>query len=401
LALGLACSLALAVPTFGPAQTTKGRTATKDATADETKPASEKDAASDDGERRRGPFDDPAAQRRMLRMMVSGGGMGGGGRGGDRGGPSGITALLMRSTALQEELKLTDEQKASLRTTNEEMSQRRQEVFGQMFGQRGGGRGGQRGGGFDREAMQDMMTAMAAETEKNLLSVLKPEQRLRLAQIELQILGLPAVIRPDVARKISLTNPQKFQQIQAIIDQMGLLLNELTRNQMQQMAGRFGGGRGFGGPGGFAGPGGGGRGGPEARPGAGGPAGAIGRDTRGAQAGTRPGADDEDERPDQAKGEDEGRRGNFDREAFAEEMRKVGEEQDKIYKSAEAAIAKALTSRQIQAFKKLQGAPYDLSKLTAGGFGRGGPGGRGGFGGPGGGGQGGRRGGNQRSNVID
>jgi hypothetical protein len=375
LAMGLACGLSLAPTQVVRSQAPRGRAPEKAAPA-RGAPPRESDNAQETAadERPRGPFDDPATQIRMLRMMVTGrGGMAfGGGRGGrdrNRGDSnnSGMTSLLLRSTPLQEELEVTEEQKAALEKTNDDMNNRRRDLFRQMFGQRGGQRG-PGGGRPDPEAMRQMMAAMAAESEKVVLSVLEPEQRQRLTQIGLQIEGPLAVARPEVAKKLNIS-PPKQQEIQFIMNQLDMELQQLNQSRMERMAGMFRGGPG--GPGGpeeQLGPG-----------GVGGPGGARGGQQRGAFAG----------RPDQGRGEGEegedGRRGNFDREAFAEEMREMGEEQDRILKKAEALIAKSLTAKQKQTFNKLLGEPYDIAKLAASsGFGGRGRGGRGEGGGRGG-----------------
>jgi hypothetical protein len=454
-AVGLTCGLVLAGTVAVQGQTARSRTTpttpARPAAKDAAKP--DEKAAEKTADRPRGPFDDPAQQRRMLRAMITGiGGMGFGGRGGGPGGPGGgigsvgaMTNLLAASEALQDELKLTDEQKARLKQARDDAGQRMRDVFGRggqrggqgnAGGQRGGPGGGAQGGntpggpggaglarggpaggpggggpggfgpggggpgfgpggggfgpggpggqGGDRRAefqqrMQERMEQMrtvAAENEKAVLDILDPEQKKRLAEIELQIAGPVSVAREDVGKRLNL-NPIQQQRIQLILEQLQTTLNDLNRARMDQMRNLFRGGGGPGGPGGQAGPGA-----PGGRPGGGGQAQAKN---------DAPAAEDEDQR---------GRGGNFDREALATEMRKAGEDQDKAFKAAEAAIGKVLTARQVQNFRKLQGKPYDLSKLTAGpgGFMGGfmGMAGRGGPGGP----QGGRR-GNQRQATID
>jgi hypothetical protein len=379
-----------------------------------------------------------------------GGGGGGGGRGGGPGGfggpggggfrPTDLTALV-RDEAVQEELKLTDKQKTQLNELNDTASQKRQDLMQSMRGNRGNRNNNNQpavdpntGEAIDpaiaqearrqeqaaqREAMQTAMTDLQNEHEATVKKIITPKKWTRLVQIALQAEGLMAVSRPDVAQAINV-NPLQSEQIQAVLADMQTAQRDVGQAQREMFATMFpgfggrgggpgGGGPGGGGPGGGAGrfnnaggPGGGGPGG--GGPGGGGPggnnpgglqpagagiAGANGRNAAGAQP---PGNNAQGQNGNNRRG------GGGNRPQLTEEqqaqMAKMFEQTraqtDKIKQAALAAIAKVLTKKQQASFKKLQGEPFDVTKLSRRFGGQaGGPPGFGGFGGPGGGNRGG------------
>jgi Spy/CpxP family protein refolding chaperone len=143
-----------------------------------------------------------------------------GGRGGF-GGPGGFMggmmpgggggAMYLANPQVQEELKLTEEQKTKLR----EMAQ------GMMgsFANRGGFGGNEDMTEEERQKRRDEfrqeMEKVQAETTKKLAEILQPEQLKRLKQIELQQQGAAALRRPEVADTIGLTEEQK-EKLEAI-----------------------------------------------------------------------------------------------------------------------------------------------------------------------------------------
>ncbi len=347
-----------------------------------------------------GPWNDPAMQLRGLKMRIGGGGGmpgmpgGGGGRGGpggQGGGANAMIALLMQSPALQEEIAVSEEQKTQLKEVNDKSDKARRDLFSQMGGGRGGqngGRGGQNGqrGQVDRNVMMEAMTQIGQATNASVSKILEKPQKDRLNEIELQIIGVTAVTRPDVAKRLNLSPPQ-MTQIQVIIEQMNTAQRELMASGMQGMRGNRGG---QGGPGGQAGPGGaqGGAGNrrqpttkndagdaeatkgetapPNRRGGA--PAGGDAAGGDNANGGQRP------QRPDFNSPEMQERM-----KAMGDAMTKMNEEAEKIDKKVETAIAKVLTKGQKSKFNAMLGEKYDLIKLAqSAGGGRGGPGGQGG-----------------------
>ena len=334
-----------------------------------------------------------------------GGGLGGmGGFGGMRGmmGGGGMMgriamspAVLIRSEAVQKEIKLTAEQKEKLKKADEEQNQKRQKAFedmrnqaqqkqggqqGQAGQQGGGGRGG-RGGGIDFTAMRQMGEQMAKDAEAGINKILTAAQKKRLAEIALQVEG-PMVImeREDIAKKLNITPPQrlKLTQVKAQSEQA----QEQIRGQMGQIFGGGPGGPGAGGPGAGGGQGG-------------------GRGGRGNQAGQgaqQPGGNNNGggqgggaAQPGQ--GGPGGGRGGFgnmtpeERTKRMEDMRKgmekMRDDSNKLRDKLEAAIMKVLTKRQEEAYKKMTGEKFDVDSIMAT-MQQGGPGG------PGGGGRGGR-----------
>lgn len=132
------------------------------------------------------------------------GGPGGGGmRGmGGMGGQTRISTLL-RSDQVLQELKLTDDQKARVRELGEK---RRAEMMSAFEGIR-------KLSDEERRAkmneMQKEGDAREATFFKQVADILKPEQVMRLKQIQLQQEGAAALRRPEIAEALALTAEQK------------------------------------------------------------------------------------------------------------------------------------------------------------------------------------------------
>jgi Spy/CpxP family protein refolding chaperone len=106
-------------------------------------------------------------------------------------------AMLLRQEAVQEDLGLTDDQKQQLRRL----------AAGQ---QRGGDRPNLRDMSQEerREWMAEMRERMEA-AEKKMSDILTEEQRTRLKQIRLQVMGPAAVGEPEFAKELGLTDEQR------------------------------------------------------------------------------------------------------------------------------------------------------------------------------------------------
>ncbi|MFM7132130.1 MAG: hypothetical protein ACKO0V_22510, partial [bacterium] len=143
----------------------------------------------------------------------------GGGAGGMMGRLGNSPAMLIRSEAVQKELKFTDEQKEKLKKADDAQNDKRQKAFEDLRNQGGnndqqGGRGG-RGGGIDFNAMRGMMEKMAKDAESDLAKILTADQRKRLAEIALQVEGATAILdREDIAKKLNITPVQKNKLMQ-------------------------------------------------------------------------------------------------------------------------------------------------------------------------------------------
>jgi Spy/CpxP family protein refolding chaperone len=131
----------------------------------------------------------------VLAQQGPGGGRGKGGFG--FGGPGGDPSMLILNKSVQDELKLTDDQKSDLHKVQEKLT-----AAGQKARESG-----------DREKGQEVMKAAHEETKKDLdkwkEASLKPEQTKRLKQIELQNGGLRAFADADVQKSLNLTDKQK------------------------------------------------------------------------------------------------------------------------------------------------------------------------------------------------
>ena len=132
------------------------------------------------------------------------GGFGGGGFGGGKIG-------LIQNEQVQQELKLSDEQKSKVG----EVATRVREAGPQR---------GQGGGQADREQLRERLQAMSrvvAEEEKKLDEILNDEQKTRLEQISLQVTGVRALARDEVASKLGLSDEQKEKVQAALRSQRG------------------------------------------------------------------------------------------------------------------------------------------------------------------------------------
>jgi hypothetical protein len=332
------------------------------------------------------------------------GGAGRGGRGfggGPGGGFGGGLLNTVQNPAVQTELKLKEAQKAQIQTLVETVDQRRQQLRnqfapqGQQQNQRGGrnrnnananvpggqnGGGGNGGGGFgggnggggfaggqnggfggqnggfgrggrgqqDPQAAQRFAAMGAAMneiqqgSEQALAKILERGQFGRLKQIQLQLDGLRALTRPDMIEKLTLGEDQ-VEQIQQLLregqqaqrengrpwgDMMKTAFpNPNAGNNGQNGGGQNGNGGGRGGRGGF----------PNMRD----PA-------------VREAMNNFMEKPEV--------------KAKLEEMRTGNE---KIQSQLAMAVNRALGKRQAAAYKKMLGAPFDLSQVRGGGPGQG------------------------------
>ncbi|MFO0960795.1 MAG: hypothetical protein U0800_25725 [Isosphaeraceae bacterium] len=191
--------------------------------------------------------------------------------------PPGGLLMLINLPAVQQELKLTDTQKLKLKELKEDQARKEMEGDDQAIGNepapgqgnapranppagksaagkraaaapaaRGKARGQARqqpqgdgnpgngqdpnqggfgqggfgpGDGFDPAAMAAAIGPRLEKAEAEMLKVLEPAQRDRLQEIGLQHEGVKAVARPEVARKLNLTNAQS-NQVQMIASQL-------------------------------------------------------------------------------------------------------------------------------------------------------------------------------------
>jgi hypothetical protein len=131
---------------------------------------------------------------------------GGFGRGG-----GGSPLFLINNKAVQEDLKLGDEQVKKLQAWGEEFRTKIGEIYkdkGVEFGKGGGGKGK----GFDPEMLEKMQAANAEVAKvayQQLGDVLNKDQIARLKQIGRQQMGLSAFSDAETATALKLTDSQK------------------------------------------------------------------------------------------------------------------------------------------------------------------------------------------------
>jgi hypothetical protein len=146
-----------------------------------------------------------AAQSEGLLAQQKGKGKGQG-FGGGFGNTIDVTARVLDNKALQEELKLTSEQKDKLKPVADKQAE-----FAKKQGQGfGGGKGGK--GGFDKEKFaeaQKERQAMQEEVKKAVNEALTEAQKMRVKQIEVQAAGPAAFTTEENVKGLNLTDTQK------------------------------------------------------------------------------------------------------------------------------------------------------------------------------------------------
>jgi Spy/CpxP family protein refolding chaperone len=270
--------------------------------------------------------------------------------GGPGGGPGGLPSLIM-TEPVQEDLALTDKQKAQIKKSQSSMMLKSREMFQAA-----------REGGVEPEEMREAMTAINREHNVAVAKVLDKNQKARLAQIELQRDGLLAAAKSDIANKLKLNNTQT-KKIKAIVE-------EMRQAQFRAMPPPPG-------VGGLAG------GSPPNNPGKAAPKGKGGnsrnrRQTPGADGGQGNGDMPQDGGgfPGGGAPGDGGFFGgegfapagmpDFNSEEFRAKMAKMMEEQKKNREVASKKIGEVLSPEQTAAFEKMLGKPFDFSKLNFG-----------------------------------
>jgi hypothetical protein len=274
-------------------------------------------------------------------------------------------AMLVSNPGVQEELKLSKTQKEELKEWEQDLRKRGETMFrpGGGAGGEGAPQGPPGGAGFNPLAMMDNITNLVREGETGLAKILDKKQSTRVNQLVLQMEGVSALGREDIALAINLS-PEQSQQISEI-------LNTNKNSQMtyvftQAMSMRMN--RGGGGPAAAAA----GNDGADAAPAA---AGNVGRTRRGrpatAKAGTSTKKDDatatkkaeanaEDENPEEAA-----KRRTAMRERMQGQITKMREGTDKIQNDTVTQLLKVLSKKQRERFEKLLGPPFDPSKFTS------------------------------------
>lgn len=142
------------------------------------------------------------------------------------GGAINTSAGLLRNPKVQEELKLTDEQKNKIKEAHAKLNAERRELFAAAQGLQGQ----ERNKKF-REASQKLQKK-TAEVNKTIKDSLTKEQSERLDQISLQRMGLRALSNKEIAAKLKITDEQKQKivDVQAESQQKLIQLRQDVRN---------------------------------------------------------------------------------------------------------------------------------------------------------------------------
>lgn len=131
-------------------------------------------------------------------------------------------SMLIMMPPVQDELELTDEQKQRLRDWMEQMRGRGEEFgkslrneFGEEFRQADVPLARRM---FAITRMMSQVGGILQENEAGIDRILEPDQRRRLTQIALQMEGISALAKPEVARAINLSPTQSLR-IQELLNQ--------------------------------------------------------------------------------------------------------------------------------------------------------------------------------------
>lgn len=224
-------------------------------------------------------------------------------------------AELIRYPAVREEIKFTDEQQKKWDEASKDVNQRQRDMITERMRQmreQGGGAGGPEAWRAMMEQGRTQMQQFRLESEKILRSILNKDQERRLEQIAIQRQGPPALVRDDVARAVALLPPQQMN-IRQIVEtgrtRERSAMEAQIKTRMEQMK-------------------------------------AIG---------------------DRVRDLDREERGNVFRKEFEKarpEMEKAMSEVEKTREEINTAILKVLNRNQKKSWERLQGAPFDMDKLT-------------------------------------
>jgi hypothetical protein len=249
---------------------------------------------------------------------------------------SGLTTLnLAQSQAVQEELKLKDYQKAQIKTLAESVHQTVKSKFQEMHALSEKKRQLKPG---DHNPYRDQFLNISRELRSvtdqdlkdKLSGILDRVQHTRLEQIQLQLEGPFALVRPEIIEKLSLDDDQ--------IALISGLIHEVRMLQAQ---------------------------------------------TKGAVSGlirwslaSRPATNPEDDDPDADGKVVAGRpidptvrekmKGFWDKPETKAKMKEFGKQEDIAYKQFMRSVNRILTKRQRAIYQKLIGPPFDLSKVVGG-----------------------------------
>ncbi|MCX7799760.1 MAG: hypothetical protein N2109_05390 [Fimbriimonadales bacterium] len=170
------------------------------------------------------------------------GGQGPGGPGMGRGPRMGMgmgmgmgTGFMLMRQDVQNDLKLTADQKTKIEAINQKYRE-------QMRSRMGGPGGGPGGPGGDWQARMEEMRKMMEAQDKEINQILTPQQQKRMKEIRLQLMGAFAFNDPEIRKELGLTSQQisRIEELQRKAGEANMALfqrmrnNEITREQGQQ-----------------------------------------------------------------------------------------------------------------------------------------------------------------------
>jgi len=138
---------------------------------------------------------------------------GGRGFGMMQGGMGGSPVMLLGREDVQDDLKLTDDQKSKLSTIRDTQQSKMRETF-QAAMQNGGSREEM------QKRMQEIVPKMMAEVEKEINSVLTADQQKRIREIGIQMAGNRAVMQKDVQKELGITEDQRTK-VETLVKRQG------------------------------------------------------------------------------------------------------------------------------------------------------------------------------------
>jgi Spy/CpxP family protein refolding chaperone len=129
-----------------------------------------------------------------------------GGTGGFGRGFMDVNTLVLSNEALQEEVKITADQKTKFKPVADKQAELQKKMT-EMFKGGGGGNKGKGGGGFAE--IQKDREKIAEEAKSVVDTTLTTDQKARLKQIGVQVLGVRAFTNEEVVAALKLTDDQK------------------------------------------------------------------------------------------------------------------------------------------------------------------------------------------------
>jgi Spy/CpxP family protein refolding chaperone len=128
-------------------------------------------------------------------------------------------SYLLSSESVQKELKLSDQQKATLKKLRDEEENGNHPFFRGIIGK-------------SPEEIQQSLEQHAQQTRERVAKILAPEQMQRLNEINIQVVGVDALNYEDIAKALGLTAAQR-EELKNLADETRRKLAELNSTNGQ------------------------------------------------------------------------------------------------------------------------------------------------------------------------